>query len=59
MTKIDYEKHYHKEVLVFKDKVRRTKDTNPCDNCIELECENHGVVCHNYRTDMREADNEQ
>lgn len=20
----------------------------PCDNCIELECENHGVVCPHY-----------
>ena len=50
------EEHYHK--LVFKDKVRRTKDKNPCDYCIELECENHGVVCPHYRADMREADNE-
>jgi hypothetical protein len=22
----------------------------PCDDCIELECENHGVVCPHYKT---------
>lgn len=22
---------------------------SPCDNCIELECEYHGVVCPHYR----------
>ena len=31
---------------------------NPCNDCIELECENHGVVCPHYRADMREGDEE-
>ena len=30
---------------------------NPCDYCIELECENHGVVCPFYKEE-KEAKNE-
>lgn len=30
----------------------------PCDYCIELECEHHGVVCPFYKEE-KEADNEQ
>lgn len=48
------DEHYHK--LVLKDKVRRTKDNNPCDNCIELECENHGAVCPFYEKKTEEKE---
>lgn len=41
-----------------REDVARIMVESPCNNCIELECENHGVVCPHYRADMMEADNE-
>lgn len=29
-----------------------------CDNCINIECEEHGVICPFYEEQEKEADNE-
>ena len=49
---LDLEEKAHEEQQL------TAQEMDLCNNCIELECEDHGVVCPLYRAYKRETDNE-
>lgn len=46
------------EEKAYEEQLITAQEMDLCNNCIELECENHGVVCPHYRADMRGKDND-
>lgn len=46
------------EEKAYEEQQLTAQEMDPCNNCIELECEDHGVVCPYYRADKKETAND-
>lgn len=44
------------EEKAYEEQLLTAQEMDLCNNCIELECEDHEVVCPYYRTDKKETD---